>query len=401
MKKTILVTGLLMAALSIPAACEEVTEVNEPAAETAAETPSTTSPAALMETVDEYVKLGNYADLELEKVVYPVAEEDIQAAKDNLLYETGETVEVDGNPQLDDVLTLDLTIDDGEETQTYNDYNYYFGYADLGEELEDALSTAKKDDTFEVTQTFTEDSYYEDWAGKDITFSGKVLSISRLVPAEPTDEWVKENTDASNAQEWEENIRKELEVQNENRSHQELVYAAIASAMAEAEFTGYPQELYDEAKAAQESQMEMIAQLYGLEGDNIYEAFGLTEENMEEQIIDEVNRSLFLCAVAKESSQEVTEDDIRAFAEASYMDAGYPDADSFLQDYGPDELEWYALEDKVGSYIISLGQVTTINYDEISYENVYGEDFEYETGSDDDMVYNLGEEETEPLIVVE
>ena len=170
--------------------------------------------------------------------------------------------------------------------------------------------------------------------------------------------------------------------ENDDRSLSRLALFIIA-AMDGCEFNGYPDKLYDTCEASVSETYTSFADSYGMSVEELYDAYGMTQEDVDAEIMDTVNRRLFISAICQAEDITVTSDEYTAFLESLYPDYGYDDAESFETDYGKDYLMWYLYENKVADYLVNNASLyeAPVSMDAEDLE-VYDEDTESETEGD-------------------
>jgi trigger factor len=158
------------------------------------------------------VTVAGYDKLEVEVEVDPINEETLQRQLDALRDRHASLEDVDGPVVKASFTTIDLSGSvDGEAVPglTANDYLYEVGTGLIGEELDNQLIGKNKGDSFEFTDVLSEN--FGESAGQEVNFIVTVTNIQKKDLPEATDEWIKENTEFSNLQEYNEDARKKLE----------------------------------------------------------------------------------------------------------------------------------------------------------------------------------------------
>jgi len=179
------------------------------------------------------ITLGQYKGLDLEKNIYPVKPEDVDAEIEKIRQRYAKLVVVDGPAQTGDVLTIDfLGKVGGEPFQGGAGENYPL---ELGSNtfipgFEDQLVGTVKDQTVDVNVKFPDDYHAEDLAGKDAVFTVTVKEIKRKEYAPLDDEFAKDVSEFDTLQELRTDIENRLKEANARRSEQELRDEAIRKA---------------------------------------------------------------------------------------------------------------------------------------------------------------------------
>ena len=332
----------------------------------------------LIENASDYVTLGKYTGLEAEKTVYTVTDDDVQEELADRMYNYTYTEEVTDRPAASgDSVTVDLTITVDGETQTLPDYETELGYEMLGSEFDANVINTSVGDKVTFSQTFGEDDFMTDWAGKTVDFEVTVKSIGVSVTPELTEEWVKENTDYDTLEAYSDAAAVELQEKYDQEALQQAASDLIEAGMLEAQFNGYPQEVYDELYESTVSSYQDMADMFGITLEELYESYGMDEDALSDEVQTNVQRSLFLSALALAENITLTQDDILATAEKYYADAGYETAQALLDEYGIEGLAQTCFEDKVGNFLLENAVITEVPYEE-------SDDFDLEWSEEDE-----------------
>jgi trigger factor len=183
------------------------------------------------------VTLGEYKNLDAEKVVEPVTDEEvdkqIEAMREhhaNLIDAAEGDVIVDG-----DFITLDYTgTVDGEKFTggEAKDAPLEIGAHKFIGDFEEQLIGAKVGDERTVKVTFPENYHSKDVAGKDAEFACKINSIKHRELPELNDEFVQKVSTFKTVDEYKADIRKNMETNAERRAVEAQRQAIIDKAIA-------------------------------------------------------------------------------------------------------------------------------------------------------------------------
>ena len=381
----LLSAGMLMAGCSSKSSGPSADSGNNgPETSTEAKAPAGTSSdpeevitGYLPENASKYVTTGSYVGLDIEKNVYEVTDEDIQIAIDNELYEHSYTQKLDRAAQDGDLLLCDMTTTINGETETTEDLSIDIGYEEYGEEFDKQAIGCKAGDTLTFTQSFEEDDPFSYWPGETVEFSVKVKEVQETVIPKLTDEWVKENTVFDSIEAYEAGMRAKQQAEYDAQSEAEAIETALAAGMANAEFKGYPEDLYEEGKEALFASAQETAEMYGMSVEEVFDLYEMTTEDMDSAIVDAVNRKLFVAAVMQNEKMEVTSYDVAEKCSDLYADYGFDSADAFRQNYGDQEIAYVIAEEKVASFILDSANITEVVFD-YSEEDLMLDDSSYD-----------------------
>ncbi len=318
----------------------------------------------------DYVKLGDYKKL---KVQYPlpyVSDEDMQMYIYDLMDEATEYRETEDAAKSGDYVKIDFTgTIDGKEFEggSASGYEFILGQGEVFDDFEKNVIGLKKGEDVSFQMTFPED-YFDELKGKTADFKVTLQSVSQVIQPEYTDELVAKNTEYSSIEEYEEAIREELIVEAQQASEDEAGSSALAQAVENAKIEGYPQALYDYTYQDTREICEGTAQMFGLEIDEVIQDY-YGAENLEEAVLDAVNETMVIQAIAKKEKLEISEKDFEKEAENLRAEYGYETLEEFEEDYSRTELELILVREKVLDFLYESSEL-----EEVSQEEYYGSD---------------------------
>ena len=183
------------------------------------------------------IKIVDFNDLELEKLVAEVTDEEVQKALDRLAASRRETQELkEARPsKLTDTVVIDFKGSvDGVEFQggEGKDYSLELGSHTFIEGFEDQLVGKNKGDKVKVNVTFPENYHVKDLAGKPAVFDVEIKDIREPKPIEVNDEFAK-LFGKSTLADLKEMIKDELtkEYENVSKGHLKRALLDLLSAM--------------------------------------------------------------------------------------------------------------------------------------------------------------------------
>ena len=347
---------------------------------------------------DKYVTLGEYTGMTIDRIVTTVTDDDVQEEIQNELYADAEFKEVtDRGAKEGDTVNIDYTGKiDGEEFDGGSDtgMDLELGSDTFLPEFEDGIIGMKKGETKDITITFPED-YDGTVDGKTAVFSVTVNSITEAILPEYNDAYVKENYDYDTTAEYEASLKSDLQEQYDEDATFTACSDALSEAVDNAEFDGYPEDMYDAAKEQMEYENQAFADQLGIE---LTDLVG-EDYDIEEDILAAIHEKLVVYAIAEKEKLTVTDEEFDTYAEDNWELYGYDTKEDFISDYGDEEIRYSLLYDKVLNF---LGENNTFHdIDEAEYYS--DEDFTDEVISDEDMMDSVEETseteltETEPV----
>lgn len=337
----------------------------------------------------DYVTLGDLSGLQAAEYTYEITDDMIQAQIDEELEFNSEEVETDRASKDGDVIYLDLTSTvNGEET-TESTY-FYLGSQEYGAEFDEQLIGLSAGDTLEFSITFGEDIWMEEWMNQTVDFKAEITSVCEMTTPEYNDAFAAEYTDFATTAEYEAYLKESLEEEYADLGYSDTIETLFDQAAEQAVISGYPEEFYDSCRD------ELLATYFAFTGsddvNDVYELFGLTEESLDAEIMNSVNRRLLISAICQEQNLEVTEEDYLECLNDYTEYYGYDSAAAFEEDYSRESLVWFLYESKAAEYLYEHAEITKVPYEE---EELSDEDLEDEIFSEEEELLEDDTEATE------
>ncbi|MEK4875566.1 trigger factor [Bacillus sp. FSL W8-0102] len=269
-------------------------------------------------TVKPEVKLGEYKNLEVEKVDTEVTDEDVENELKALQERYAElVVKEDGKAEEGDTVVIDFEgFVDGEpfEGGKAENYSLELGSGSFIPGFEDQLIGTKAGDEKDVEVTFPEEYHAEELAGKPAVFKVKVHEVKAKVLPELDDEFAKDvDEEAETLEDLKAKIKDRLKHQKEHEAEHALQDAVVEKATANAEID-IPEVMIENEidRMMQEFSQNLSAQ--GMNLELYYQFSGQTEEDLRNQMKENaetrVRTSLTLEAIAKAENIEASEEDV-------------------------------------------------------------------------------------------
>ena len=277
------------------------------------------------------VEVKDYKGIEVEKVVNPVTDEDINKQLDALREKnvTVETVDDRAAENGDDVVIDfegfkdDVAFEGGKA----EDFTLSLGSGQFIPGFEDQIVGHNAGEDFDINVTFPDEYQVKELAGAPAVFKIKLKSISKKVMPELDDDMVKDSTEFDTVDEYKADVKKKLEEANEKHADSE-VEAKIFDKVIENMTAEIPQVMFDnrvnemigeleQRLAPQGISLDLYMQYTGQPIDTVKKAYA-------EQAEKQVKLRLALEKIAKLENIEVTEDELKAefdkLAEAYKLD---------------------------------------------------------------------------------
>ena len=277
------------------------------------------------------VEVKDYKGIEVEKVVNPVTDEDINKQLDALREKnvTVETVDDRAAENGDDVVIDfegfkdDVAFEGGKA----EDFTLSLGSGQFIPGFEDQIVGHNAGEDFDINVTFPEEYQVNELAGAPAVFKIKLKSISKKVMPELDDDMVKDSTEFDTVDEYKADVKKKLEEANEKHADSE-VEAKIFDKVIENMTAEIPQVMFDNRVNEMIGELEQRLAPQGISLDLYMQYTGQTIDTVKkayaEQAEKQVKLRLALEKIAKLENIEVTEDELKAefdkLAEAYKLD---------------------------------------------------------------------------------
>lgn len=291
------------------------------------------------------VEVKDYKGIEVEKVVNPVTDEDINKQLDALREKnvTVETVDDRAAENGDDVVIDfegfkdDVAFEGGKA----EDFTLSLGSGQFIPGFEDQIVGHNAGEDFDINVTFPDEYQVKELAGAPAVFKIKLKSISKKVMPELDDDMVKDSTEFDTVDEYKADVKKKLEEANEKHADSE-VEAKIFDKVIENMTAEIPQVMFDNRVNEMIGELEQRLAPQGISLDLYMQYTGQTIDTVKkayaEQAEKQVKLRLALEKIAKLENIEVTEDELKAefdkLAEAYKLDV-----DQFKQFIHDDDLK--------------------------------------------------------------
>lgn len=277
------------------------------------------------------VEVKDYKGIEVEKVVNPVTDEDINKQLDALREKnvTVETVDDRAAENGDDVVIDfegfkdDVAFEGGKA----EDFTLSLGSGQFIPGFEDQIVGHNAGEDFDINVTFPDEYQVKELAGAPAVFKIKLKSISKKVMPELDDDMVKDSTEFDTVDEYKADVKKKLEEANEKHADSE-VEAKIFNKVIENMTAEIPQVMFDNRVNEMIGELEQRLAPQGISLDLYMQYTGQTIDTVKkayaEQAEKQVKLRLALEKIAKLENIEVTEDELKAefdkLAEAYKLD---------------------------------------------------------------------------------
>lgn len=265
------------------------------------------------------VEVKDYKGIEVEKVVNPVTDEDIDKQV-NALREKNVTVETvdDRAAENGDDVVIDFEgfkDDVAFEGGKAEDFTLSLGSGQFIPGFEDQIVGHNAGEEFDINVTFPEEYQVKELAGAPAVFKIKLKSISKKVMPEIDDEMVKDSTEFDTVDEYKADVKKKLEEANEKHADAE-VEAKIFDKVIENMTAEIPQVMFDNRVNEMVGELEQRLAPQGISLDLYMQYTGQTIDTVKkayaEQAEKQVKLRLALEKIVELENVEVSDDELKA-----------------------------------------------------------------------------------------
>ncbi|WP_295210522.1 trigger factor [Ruminococcus sp.] len=265
------------------------------------------------------VEVKDYKGIEVEKVVNPVTDEDIDKQV-NALREKNVTVETvdDRAAENGDDVVIDFEgfkDDVAFEGGKAEDFTLSLGSGQFIPGFEDQIVGHNAGEEFDINVTFPDEYQVKELAGAPAVFKIKLKSISKKVMPELDDEMVKDSTEFDTVDEYKADVKKKLEEANEKHADAE-VEAKIFDKVIDNMTAEIPQVMFDNRVNEMVGELEQRLAPQGISLDLYMQYTGQTIDTVKkayaEQAEKQVKLRLALEKIVELENVEVSDDELKA-----------------------------------------------------------------------------------------
>lgn len=263
------------------------------------------------------VVLGDYKNVEIEKVEYTVTDELVDNEVKSVQEMNGRLINVDDRAVKEgDLLTIDYAgyVDGAQfDGGTAEAQELEIGSNQFIPGFEDQLVGKNKNEEVDVVVTFPEEYHEESLKGKEATFKVTIHDIKEKELPDLDDEFAKDVSDFDTLEEYKSSIREKLEEEFKNREEIEQENNLIEKVIDSCEVE-IPEAMINTQLENEVGEFRHRLSSQGLELEQYLTLTGSTIEDLNDQLrpvaVKRVKGDLVLEAIGKAESIEVNEEDI-------------------------------------------------------------------------------------------
>lgn len=317
--------------------------------------------------LSEYVKLGEYKGIEVEKVEpAAVADEAVQTEITSRL-EAAATTETFKEGTVEDGVTVNIDYEgkiDGKafEGGSAEGFDLIIGSGQFIDGFEDGLIGKKVGDTVTLNLEFPDP--YEtnpDVAGKAVAFTVTINSLQKSVVPELDEKFVQSVSECKTVKEYEAQVKKELEEQAATAAEQEMITAIWEQVFANAEILKHPEEEVATYEQQMKDYYEQYSKSYGMEMADFLEMSGMTEEEFGEQCKEyaktSVAEEMVMFSIARAEGIEITDEEYKKGAQKYVDNMGYEDIAALEEEYTKETVEMSLLWEEFFNFLLDNAKI--------------------------------------------
>lgn len=349
--------------------------------------------------LEDYITVGEYKGLEVEKYSIKVTDDEVQAEIQNRLQQAATTTTVEeGKVEDGDTIVIDFVGKiDGKEFEggSAQNYSLTIGSGQFVEGFESGLIGAEiGGDPVVVKATFPDDyKLNEDLAGKEAEFTVTVHSKQVTKVPELNEDFIKNSgSKAASIEEYTEEVKDDLYKQKEQEAiDNQKAYLWNKVVEGTEQKTGddgeplYPEEELTRVTDEFVKEYQNYADQYGMEySEFIEQQTGMSEDEFNEQIKEYaksvVLQEMVLYYLVDKEGIKITKDEYKEYIETQLTNMGM-DAEAFESAYGK-SFEDYMGEDTIRRYIYT-DKVTTMMLDNAKQVDKLSDDEDADKDAED------------------
>lgn len=308
-----------------------------------AEAEATPAPGDSLEELEleQYVKLGQYKGIQLEREETLVSDQQVEAEIHRRL--AAAPMEVQGGVvEEGDLVNISYVGKiDGEAFEGGSGENQEItvGSKKMIAGFEAGLVGMKAGETKDLDLTFP-DNYTEELSGKDVVFTVTVNTVSRASET-LTEEWVTANSEAQTVEEYTRLVKDQLEAAERETSEDNRRMNAWQTVVEGCEILEYPEFLLEEGSNLFREEINGYAQMSGMELKDFLTSQEVTEEEFERQCQEFgksiASQKLVMQAVKEAEGMKDSDEEAEELLEKYAQQAGMS-SEELLEKYGREEI---------------------------------------------------------------
>lgn len=325
--------------------------------------------------LEKYITIGQYKGIKISETVISVTDDDIADAVDDFLDEYADTVELKSTELIKKGDTVKITyvgkingeydaFENGETfTEETEGYELVIGSGKFIDGFEDELVDAYPggEVTFDITfpDTYTTNP---DLEGVNTTFTVQIISATRDVYPEYTDDFVAEKTEYDTIEAFEEHLREELRAAADEDELVAEIQEVWEQVVSNTEVIKYPEAVVEAQIEEVVNSYKEYAEYYGITFEELLTSYyGTTEDEFMVEVKAEcelyVKEEMILRRIVELENITITDAEYAEGAAQYALENGFTDAAAIEEYYGEDVIKESLLWDKVLVYLVEVADI--------------------------------------------
>lgn len=319
--------------------------------------------------LDEYIKVGEYKGMEVASYKVSVTDDEVDAKIKSNLKAAASTKELDKKTAIEngDNVNIDYVGKvDGKEFKggSAEGQDLVIGSGSFIDGFESGIEGKKVGDEFDLNVTFPDDYKEKSLQGKDAVFSVKINSASRETVPEYTLDFVQNTTDYKTLEEYEKSVEKELYNEKEQEAVTNQKTSLWSDLLEDTEVKEYPQEVLDYYIEFNSTQMDDMAEAYGVSREEMLANYDFGDEDEFAAVNEDssklrVKQEMLIEYLAQKEKLEFTDDEMDDMIK-DYEAAGYDD-ETVMKQTGREMKEYVRMEllyQKALDFLLENAEIT-------------------------------------------
>lgn len=310
-------------------------------------------------SVEDYIKLGQYKDIEVTVEKLEVTEEDFFLALQAELFSAqASLVDVTDRDVIKRGDTVDINYEGLKDGVAFEggtgQIDLLIGSGQFIEGFEEKLIGTKVGDKVELDLTFPEGYQTEELAGQPVVFN---VTVNKLKNYELTEEYITANTEYKTMEEFKAGRMEELKASRESLLADQKANDVYNAIINDSEISSLPQSVLDYFAMDFKVYYSNYANSYGVDLEGFLTATGTTmerfDENAQEYAKAMATRELVMTAIAKAENIELTEDEYATKVAEYAVQYGFATPEEFVASVDESLLREDILYRKVEEFIVA------------------------------------------------
>ncbi|NMA87160.1 MAG: trigger factor [Tissierellia bacterium] len=298
-------------------------------------------------TIKPEAELGDYKNIEIEKIEYNVSDEDVEMELKTIQEMNARIIVAeDRETKEGDILTIDYEgYVDGEQFEggTAENQELTLGSDTFIPGFEEQLIGKNKNDEVEVKVNFPEEYFEESLEGKEAIFKVTIHEIKEKELPVLDDEFAIDVSEFDTLAEYKEDLRQNLEKELKEREKVEIENAVVDK-IVELSNVEIPDVMVENQIENEIRQFAYSLQMQGLELEQYFQFTNSNLEDFKAQVEpvakEKVRADLVLDAISKEEGIEISDEDVDMELERLAKEYMTEDIEKFKEDMKKGDLEF-------------------------------------------------------------